>query len=91
MSVLNFFSALLKRNPLTPYNVCENTIKKMGYKKDSEGCFLKENSSGRTMIWLSESGVKIKVYGGGYSESEFLPAPLPDTEKLKNFIRENEL
>ncbi len=43
------------------------------------------------MIWLSEKGVKIKVYAHGYGESDFLPAPLPDKATLKSFIRSNEL
>lgn len=91
MSILNFLNRFITREPESTYNICEQTLRKMGYKKNGDDSFLRENSSGRTMVWLSESGAKIKVYGGGYGESDFLPAPLDDIEKFKKFIRENEL
>ena len=91
MSLLTIIKSFFESKPKTPYEECVKIIRKMGYKRDGEGCFLKENSSGRTMIWVTENGIKIKVYAGGYAESDFLPAPLPNVEKLKRFIRENEL
>lgn len=91
MKLLIYFKSLLTKTPITPYKVCEKTIRRLGYKKEDEGTFIKEDLSGRTMIWLSEKGVKIKVYAHGYAETDFLPAPLPDPETLKSFIRSNEL
>ncbi len=75
----------------SPYKECERVIRKLGYKKEEEGTFVREDYSGKTMIWLSENGVKIKVYAHGYGESDYLPAPLPDKETLRSFIRSNEL
>ena len=75
----------------SPYKECERVIRKLGYKKEEEGTFVREDYSGKTMIWLSENGVKIKVYAHGYGESDYLPAPLPDKETLRSFIRRNEL
>jgi hypothetical protein len=75
----------------SPYKECERVIRKLGYKKEEEGTFVREDYSGRTVIWLSENGVKIKVYAHGYGESDYLPAPLPDKETLRSFIRRNEL
>ena len=75
----------------SPYKECERVIRKLGYKKEEEGTFFREDNSGKTMIWLSENGVKIKVYAHGYGESDYLPAPLPDKETLRSFIRRNEL
>jgi hypothetical protein len=40
---------------------------------------------------LSENGVKIKVYEHGYAETDYLPAPFPNAETLKSFIRSNKL
>lgn len=75
----------------SPYKECERVIRKLGYKKEEEGTFVREDYSGKTMIWLSENGVKIKVYAHGYGESDYLPAPLPNKETLRSFIRRNEL
>ena len=91
MKLINYIKELFTKAPNTPYKDCERTIRKLGYKKESEGTFVREDYSGRTMIWLSESGVKIKVYANGYGESDFMPAPLPDKETLRSFIRRNEL
>jgi hypothetical protein len=91
MKLFSYFKSLLTKTPITPYKVCEKTIRRLGYKKEHEGTFIREGLSGRTMIWLSEKGVKIKVYAHGYAETDYLPAPLPDAETLKKFIRRNEL
>jgi hypothetical protein len=91
MSILNNFISIFSKSPKTPYKHCERLIKKLGYKKEDEGTFISESSNGTTMIWLSENGVKIKVYAHGYAETDYLPAPLPDAETLRNFIRSNEL
>ncbi|AWV97516.1 hypothetical protein [Arcticibacterium luteifluviistationis] len=91
MALFNYFSTLFKRKPLSPFRQYERIIKRMGYKRDGEGQFKKENSSGLTMIWFSESGVRIKVYVDGYAESDFLSASNCDIEKLKRFIIRNEL
>ena len=91
MTALNYLINFFSKSPKTPYKQCERVIRKLGYKKEDEGTFISESSSGTTMIWLSENGVKIKVYAHGYAESDYLPAPLPDSETLKSFIRSNEL
>ena len=70
---------------------CEKIIKRLGFKKDEQGSFVNKTLSGRTMIWLSEKGLKIKVYAHGYGETDFLPSPLEDKNRIVNFIRENEL
>jgi hypothetical protein len=91
MSILNNLISIFSKSPKTPYKQCESVIRKLGYKKKGEGTFISESSSGTTMIWLSENGVKIKVYAHGYAETDYLPAPLPDAETIKSFIRRNEL
>jgi len=91
MNIIDQLKSLFTKSPNTPYKECERTIRRLGYKKQSEGTFINESSSGRTVIWLSEEGVRIKVYAHGYGESDFLPAPLRDKATLKSFIRSNEL
>jgi hypothetical protein len=91
MSILNNVISIFSKSPKTPYQQCERVIRKLGYKKEDEGTFISESSSGTTMIWLSENGVKIKEYAHGYAETDYLPAPLTEAETLKSFIRCNEL
>ncbi len=91
MNILKILNSLYTKSPKTPYKQCEKVIRKLGYKKEDEGTFISESFSGTTMIWLSENGVKIKVYAHGYAETDYLPAPLPDAETLRSFIRRNEL
>ena len=91
MKLLNYLKSLFTISPKTPYKQCERVIRKLGYKKEDEGTFIRESSSGRTTIWLYEDSLKIKVYAHGYAETDYLPAPLPDAETLKSFIRRNEL
>ena len=91
MKLVNYLKSLFTKSTNTPFKECERTIRKLGYKKEDEGTFIRESSSGRTTIWLYEDSVKIKVYAHGYAESDYLPAPLPDAETLKSFIRRNEL
>jgi hypothetical protein len=91
MIALNFIINFFSKSPKTPYKQCEKVIRKLGYKKEDDGTFIRESSSGRTTIWLYENSVKIKVYAHGYAETDYLPAPLPDAETLKSFIRSNEL
>lgn len=91
MQILNYLKSLFAKSPKTPYKQCERVIRKLGYKKEGDGTFIRESSSGRTIIWLYEDSVKIKVYAHGYAETDYLPAPLPDAETLKSFIRRNEL
>jgi hypothetical protein len=88
--MFNFLKTIFIRKT-SPYDICVKTIRRLGYIKDEPGYFVKNTSEGRTCIWISDVGIKIKAYGGGYGESDFLPAPLPDSVKLKKFIRENEL
>jgi hypothetical protein len=91
MQLLNYLKSLFTKSPKTPYKQCEKVIRNLGYKKEGDGNFIRESSSGRTTIWLYENSVKIKVYAHGYAETDYLPAPLPDAETLKSFIRSNEL
>ena len=62
MKLVNYFKSLFTKSPKTPYKQCERVIRKLGYKKEDEGAFISESSSGTTMIWLSENGVKIKAF-----------------------------
>ena len=91
MSILNYLKDLLTGVPKASYKKCEKIILKLGYREEGAGVFVKEASIGRTMIWLSEHSVKIKVYANEYSESDFLSGPLPDKETLISFIRSNEI
>ncbi|MEC4050100.1 hypothetical protein OX284_011715 [Flavobacterium sp. SUN046] len=91
MKLTNILKSVFSKSQNTPYKECERTIKKLGYKKQDQGVFVRDSSSGRTTIWLYEDSVKIKVYASGYAESDYLPAPLPDAETLRSFIRRNEL
>ena len=63
----------------------------MGFKKDADGSFISDGNTGRTTIWISSSGIKIKVYSGGYAESDFLPMENITIDKLKQFIQINAL
>ena len=91
MTLINYLKAVFTKTPNTTYKQCEKVIRKLGYKKEGDGTFIRESSSGRTTIWLYKDSVKIKVYAHGYAETDYLPAPLPDAETLKSFIRRNEL
>ena len=90
MNLSKFFKKLFSTEELNEYTKAKRTIKKMGYKSDGPDTFVKESRNGRTMIWITNNGVKIKVYTGGYAESDFLSKPL-EKEKLKNFINYNQL
>lgn len=90
MRFLKFLKNLFSTKELTEYELAKRTIKKMGYKSDGSGAFVKDSREGRTMIWITNNGVKIKAYFGGYAESEFLPRPI-DKEKLKYFIKINQV
>ena len=91
MSLISYLKDAFRKGPETPYKSWEKIILKLGYKKGNNDTFVKESSVGSTMIWLLESGVKIKVYVHDYGESDFLPASLADAATLKSFIRSNEL
>lgn len=90
MSIADVLNRLFTKTPASPFKEMEKMVKRMGYSDDG-GSFIKEGSTGRTTIWISEAGVKIKVYSGGYGESDFMPSPILDMAKLKTFIRSNEL
>jgi hypothetical protein len=34
-------------------------------------------------------GMKIKTYGNGFSDTEFLNGPLDDKKKIENFVASN--
>ena len=91
MKLFKIISSLFTREPKSPMNEIEKTIRRMGYKAEGENTFVKINSSGRTYIWNQENGIKIKVYSNGYGESDFLPSIHITVDRLKQFIRENEL
>ena len=91
MSIKKFLLNLFNNASKSPKNEFERTIKKMGYKEDGINTYVKEKSSGRTYIWIQDSGIKIKVYAYGYGESDFLPSNQLTVDRLKQFIRENEL
>ncbi len=91
MELFDFFTKLFRIGEPTPDKLAKRTIRKMGYKEDFDDTFVKDASNGTTMIWITNNGVKIKVYSGGYAESDFLPGPITDTKRLKQFIRDNEL
>lgn len=91
MGLFDFLTGLFRIGEPTPYKLAKKTIRKMGYKKEGEETFVKEVSNGRTIIWLMNNGVKIKVYSRGYTDSDFLPGPITNAKRLKQFIRDNEL
>ncbi len=91
MKIIKLLTNLFKKRELTPDEMAEKVIRKMGFKKEREGTFVRESYNGRTMIWLMNDGILIKVYSGDYGESDFLKGPVTDPEKIKNFISNNAL
>jgi hypothetical protein len=91
MKIIKLLTGLFRKREMSNDDLIKKTIRKMGYKNQGSGTFVYESQSGRTMIWLVEDGVQIKVYAHGYSESDFLPGPVTDMEKLKKFISQNEV
>jgi hypothetical protein len=76
----------------TPEQRIIRTIRSLGYSRDYSGAFVKHGwEGGRTMIWILSTGIRIKAYGGGYGESDFLEDPITDMKKLRSFIRRNEV
>ncbi len=88
--MLDFLSLFSKKHDLTQKDIAA-AIQRLGYKKDEENTFAKVTKTGRTMIWISNDGVKIKVYTSGYAESEFLHFPISNPKILRKFIKENEI
>ena len=91
MKITEILTNLFCRKEKTPLDQVKKTIRKMGFKYEDEDNYVKKSSGGRTIITLMESGIRIKVYSSGYGESDFLSNPVTDHQKLKQFIRENEL
>jgi hypothetical protein len=91
MKLLYKIINLFKKDKLNCIDRCKKTFRKMGFKKIDESSFEKSNSNGRTILILKENGLFIKVYAHGYGESDFLPNPLDDQERVINFINENQL
>ena len=90
MSLFKFITNLFSTKELTEYEQIKKTIKKKGYRNDGSDTFVKESRKGRTMIWITDSGVRIKVYSSDYAESDFLSRPI-EKEKLEDFIDSNQI
>jgi hypothetical protein len=93
--MLNYLKNILKPKPLSNRDRCRKQIKKLGYvesRKDSDS-FHKRSNYGDNIISLINGGILFKIYfgNGPYTESEFLPSPLPDNNKLIHFINSNEI
>ena len=91
MEFLKYLKSIFSKKTKSPPFDCVDTIRKMGYREAWVGAFVKETSYGRNVIWITNSGLKIKVYASRYGESDFLPAPLDDEKKVVQFIKSNEI
>ncbi|MFM7767042.1 MAG: hypothetical protein ACKO9S_04175 [Bacteroidota bacterium] len=91
MKIITLIKRLLQPKELSWEEKSERLFRKMGYHQLENGMWQSINGNCRTMITLMNGGVHIKVYGYGYGESDFLPGPVEDMEKLKRFIRSNEV
>lgn len=81
----------LKKRVKTMEQNCEQVFRKLGYRKIAPASWQRISGPCRTMITLMNGGVHIKAYGYGYAESDFLPGPVDDMEKLKQFIYSNQV
>ncbi len=69
----------------------ESTILNLGYSRLNNETFIKESTNVQNLITLKNDGIKIRVWNSAYGESDFLRFPLTDINKLKLFIKKNEV
>ena len=91
MRLIEYIKSLFAQKELTHEQLCRKVVRKMGYRKQDTNMYRSKSYGGETYIWISEEGVRIKVYAQGYSESAFLKGPVTNPEKLREFIRYNQL
>lgn len=90
MALVDIFTNLFSKKEVSEDEKVIKTIRRMGYKGEG-GSYVKNSSNGVTILTIMVTGIKLKIYTPGFSESEFLPGPFPDMERVKKFIRSNEL
>lgn len=69
-------------------------IEKHDYRKDQDNFYVKMSKrveGCQTVIWIEEGFIRIKAYGFGYGESDYLKRPFYDIELLEKLISENEV
>ena len=54
MKLVNYLKSLFTKSSNTPYKECERTIRKLGYKKEDEGTFIRESFSKKSSWKLFE-------------------------------------
>ncbi len=93
MKIIEFIKRLFRvKKKLRPKEQnCEQVFRRLGYRKSGPASWQRLNGPCRTIITRMNGGIHIKVYGYGYAESDFLPGPIDDMEKLKRFIWENQV
>lgn len=91
MNIPGLLKRLFSKREVSTYEIAVKTIRRMGFQHDGDHRYIKDASNGRTMIWFQGNGIKIKVYSGGYAESDFLPEEKINKESLIEFVRENQL
>ena len=88
MNILIWITSLLKRKPKSQVEMASRIVKRFGYTRTSDYSFYSDSYHGRTEIDISV-GLKLKVYGNGFSETEFLKWPAVQ-QRIKEFIRYNQ-
>ncbi|MBT6513843.1 MAG: hypothetical protein HOK65_03660 [Crocinitomicaceae bacterium] len=89
MNLFKSIKSLFSAKELSEDEKARRIIKKMGYKSEGSDAFVKKRG-GRTWIWITKEGVRIKVYMGVYAESAYLSRPI-ESKRLIDFIRSNQL
>ena len=91
MKIINFIKRLFVVRELTWDERVVQLLKNMDYKQVDPATWQMMNGPCHTRIIFMNGGVHIKVYGYGYGESDFLPGPIDDLERLKRFIESNQV
>lgn len=86
MRILSYFKSFFQGKPQSQEAIACRVVSKMGYMKIGNCSYERDSYHGRTLIDISGNGLKLKVYGNGFSESEFLKWPA-DKKRIKEFVR----
>jgi hypothetical protein len=89
MNLLNKIKSIFVSDTPEYYRIAEKVILKMSFRKTSTCAYFRQSWSGEQLIYFMNGGMKIKTYGNGYSDSEFLNDPLDDKKKIENFVASN--